>query len=113
MPIRAGPGIYAKIHYLREIADFSAHTQTDDQRVPLDIDPAEAEWTLDVVERLFDHFIVAPERDRKLRAGMDEKIEQAERKPIFAAAPRLRATPCRGWRSGSSGLTRAPGDSSP
>ena len=75
------------LHYLREIADFSAHTQTDDQLMPLDIDRDEAEWTLDIVERLFDYFIVAPDRDRKLRTGMDEKIEKAIRRPIKPLAP--------------------------
>ena len=70
------------LHHLREIADFSAHTQMDDQLTPLDVTQEEAEWTLDVVERLFDYFIVGPERDKNLREGMDAKIGKANRKPI-------------------------------
>lgn len=42
----------------------------------------EAEWTLDLVERLFEYFIVTPQRDKKMRVQMDERIKQAGRKPI-------------------------------
>jgi hypothetical protein len=75
------------LHYLREIADFSAHTQTNDQLERLDASQEEAEWTLSIVERLFDYFIVAPEKDRKLREGMDAKLEAADRKPIQPLSP--------------------------
>jgi hypothetical protein len=77
------------LHHLREIADFSAHTQTDDQLEPLEIDRAEADWTLDMVERLFDYFIVGPDIDRKLREGMDAKVEAAGRKAIKPLPPDL------------------------
>ena len=70
------------LHHLREIADFSAHTQTDEQQERLEVEPEEAEFTLNVVERRIDYFIVAPEKDRKLREGMDAKIEKAGRGPI-------------------------------
>lgn len=75
------------LHHLREAGDFSAHTQTDDQLESLDIDTDEAEWTLDVVERLFDYFIVEPERDRMLRKRMDAKIDKAGRKAIPPLPP--------------------------
>jgi Domain of unknown function (DUF4145) len=92
------------LHYLREIGDFSAHTQeaqsgtrqaevaaaasdnqealvTSDTRV-INVTKEEAEWTLKIVADLFDYFIVAPEKDKKLRAAFDEKIKAAGRKPI-------------------------------
>ena len=37
------------LHHLREIADFSAHTQRNDGSEVLDVTREEAEWTLDVV----------------------------------------------------------------
>ena len=74
------------LHYLREIGDFSAHTQeepngpqaavaaaapdnqeasaTSDTRV-INVTKEEAEWTLKIVADLFDYFIVAPEKDKK------------------------------------------------
>jgi hypothetical protein len=70
------------LHYLREIADLSAHTKKNDQAEPVSVTREEAEWTLNVVDRLFDHFIVTPEKDRRLREAMDVKLEEAGRKPI-------------------------------
>jgi Domain of unknown function (DUF4145) len=70
------------LHYLREIADFSAHTQTNDQAEMIDVSQEEAEWTLEIVDRLFAYFIVTPERDKAMRTAFDEKLREAERKPI-------------------------------
>jgi hypothetical protein len=70
------------LHYLREIADLSAHTKKNDQAEIVEITREEAEWTLDVIDRLFDHFIVTPENDRRLRAAMDAKLAEAQRAPI-------------------------------
>ena len=75
------------LHHLREIADFSAHTQRNDGSEVLDATREEAEWTLDVVERLFDHFIVTPEKDRAIREGIDPKIKEAGRKEIKPLPP--------------------------
>jgi len=70
------------LHHLREIADFGAHTQKDDQAAVLDIGVDEAEWTLGVLDRFFEHFIVTLARDQKIREDMDERIKAAGRKPI-------------------------------
>ena len=64
---------------LNEIADFAAHTQKDDQAQIIDVDRDEAEWTLSFLERLFDLFIVTPERDKAMRDGIKEKGKQAGR----------------------------------
>jgi len=42
------------LHHFREIADFGAHTQKDDQAAVIDVGREEAEWTLDLLDRLFD-----------------------------------------------------------
>jgi len=72
------------LHYLREIGDFGAHTQTDkgDQAEILDIGPEEAAWTLTVIDDLFDYFIVSPARSSKMREQMDARLEAAGRSPI-------------------------------
>jgi hypothetical protein len=70
------------LHHFREVANFGAHTQRDDQAEIIDVAEGEAEWTLDLLDRLFDYFIVTPERDRRMRESMDEKIQRAGRKPI-------------------------------
>jgi hypothetical protein len=75
------------LHHFREIADFGAHTQKNDQAEIINVDRAEAAWTLDILDSLFDYFIVAPERNRTLREAMDKKIEDAGRKPLTAPPP--------------------------
>jgi hypothetical protein len=70
------------LHYLREIADLSAHTKKDDQAVVVNVDHTEAEWTLEIIDRLFDYFIVSPKREEAMRRALDQKIQQANRRPI-------------------------------
>ena len=71
------------LQYGREIGDFAAHTQEDDQANIVDVGPAEAEWTLDLVERLFEYFIISPARDAEIKAKMDKKIQAIPtRKPL-------------------------------
>lgn len=70
------------LHYLREIADLSAHTKKNDQAVVVAVEAAEAEWTLEVVERLFDYFIVSSAKDAAIRDAVDQKLKDTARKPI-------------------------------
>jgi hypothetical protein len=83
--------IRENLQYLREIADFGAHTQRDKTTEPddgreddliLSVSRDDAEWCLDLLDRLFDHLIVTPERDSKLKRVWDEKIKKAERKEL-------------------------------
>lgn len=75
-------GLRKNLHYLREIADLSAHTKRDDQAEIVEVTQEEAEWTLDIIERLFDYFIITPARDASLRESFDQKLERANRKAI-------------------------------
>jgi Domain of unknown function (DUF4145) len=70
------------LHYLAEIGNFSAHTQKNDQAEIVDVDRVEAEWTLGVIDRIFEHFIVGPERDKRMREAVGEKIKEAGRREI-------------------------------
>ena len=74
--------IIDNLDHLREIGDFVAHTQKDEFGNIVDVEPAEAEWTLIVLDTLLDYFIVGPEKDKQRRAKFDEKIKQAQRKPL-------------------------------
>jgi Domain of unknown function (DUF4145) len=70
------------LQHLREIANFGTDTQKDAYAEIVDVDRDEAEWTLDVLDSLFDYFIVAPKRNRKIRKAMDRKSEAAGGKPV-------------------------------
>jgi hypothetical protein len=51
----------------------------------VNVSRGEAEWTLKIVERRFDSFIVMPARDRAMREWFDKKIKDANRRPIGPA----------------------------
>jgi hypothetical protein len=63
------------LHALREIANFAAHpnksTSTGDY---LEVEPGEAEWTLDVLDTLFDHYFVGPARTAKRKADLAARL---------------------------------------
>jgi hypothetical protein len=83
------------LHYIREAGDFGAHKQEDktasatttQQPTPepaiIDVSKDEAKWTLKNIGDLFEYFIVGPEKDKEMRAALDKKISDANRKPII------------------------------
>jgi hypothetical protein len=91
--------IRENLHYLREMGNFGAHTQENkspqvaspqqgpSEATVINVSKEEAEWTIKVVEDLFDYFIVAPEKDKFLRMAFDQKIKDAKRKPINPPTP--------------------------
>jgi hypothetical protein len=78
------------LEHLREIADFGAHTQEAEQEseggemetVIIDADRDDAEWTLDLVDGLFDYLIVRPQKDEAMKAKWDKNIQRAGRKAL-------------------------------
>jgi hypothetical protein len=70
------------LHRFREAANLSAHTAISDQGEAIRIERDEADWTLDLVVRLFDYLIVTAALDKKMRDAIDEKIKSAGRKAI-------------------------------
>lgn len=72
----------------REIRDFSAHTKRnenpDDEAFGEIIEAGreEAEWTLDMLDRLFAYFITEREQEKRLREKWDKNIADAGRNPI-------------------------------
>jgi hypothetical protein len=70
------------MHHFREIADFGAHTQKNEQEQIIPVTREDAEWMLDFIDRAFDYFIVTPEKDRQILAKWDQNLAEAKRKPI-------------------------------
>jgi hypothetical protein len=84
--------IKENLQHLREIGDFGAHTKKDGVGQVIDVSREDAEWTLDLVDRLFDYFILDAERDKKLRGTWDKNLDDAGRKPIPPVPPDTGAT---------------------
>jgi hypothetical protein len=75
-------GLRDGLHHFREIGDFGAHKQKNDVDQIIPVERSDAEWMLDVLDRMFDYFIIGPERDKQLRAKWDQNIADADREPI-------------------------------
>lgn len=70
------------MHHFREIGNFGAHTQKNDQAETIQVTREDAEWMLDFIDRVFDYFIVSPEKDRAMLEKWEQSIADAGRKPI-------------------------------
>ncbi len=64
------------LDYVRVVGNFSAHPEKDQMGI-VDVETGEAEWTLDVLDGLFDHFYVKPAIAP--RSGKPSKPRRARR----------------------------------
>ena len=79
LPTHIGEGL----HVLRTIGNFAAHpNKSAHTGAILPVEPGEAEWCLDVLEGLFDHFFVQPARLAAMKANLNAKLQAANRKPL-------------------------------
>lgn len=47
----------------------------------IDVEPHEAEWCLEIIEELFDHFYVGPAVTKAKKAALDAKLAAAGKPP--------------------------------
>ena len=63
---------------VRNIGNFAAHpiksTATGEI---IEVEPGEAEWNLNILEQLFDFYLVQPEISRKKRENLNKKLKDA------------------------------------
>jgi hypothetical protein len=65
------------IDAIRNHGNFAAHPMKSKQSGEiLDVLPGEAEWTLDVLEDLFDFYFVRPAQRKKKRDALDQKLRE-------------------------------------
>jgi len=76
-------GLHESIDATRNIGNFAAHPMKSTQTgMILDVEPGEAEWTLDVLEELFDFYFVRPSMIQKKRDAFNKKLQDAG-KPLM------------------------------
>jgi len=70
------------IDAIRQVGKFSAHpiTEVTSPQI-IDVEPHEAEQSLETVEEMFEHLYVRPELAKKRRAALDAKLATAGKKP--------------------------------
>lgn len=64
------------IDAIRNIGNYAAHPiKSQSTGEIVDVEPGEAEWTLDVLEMLFDFYFVQPEKIRLKREALNNKLK--------------------------------------
>jgi Domain of unknown function (DUF4145) len=70
--------LISDLHALRQLGNFAAHPTKDTATGTIvDVEPGEAEWTLDLVGSLLDHVYVAPKQRAAMRASLNAKLASA------------------------------------
>jgi hypothetical protein len=71
------------LHGLRHLGNFAAHpTKSLSTGEIVDVEPGEAEWTLDVLDALFDFVFVGPAKQRARLQALNEKLADAGKPPL-------------------------------
>jgi hypothetical protein len=74
--------IHKTVDAIRKFGNFSAHPINDRTSLQvIDVEPHEAEWCLEILEALFDHFYVAPAAAAEKKAALDAKLKAAGKPP--------------------------------
>ncbi len=78
------PGYIAKnLDIVRNVGNFAAHEQKSKTTgIIMDVEPGEAEWTLDVLDALFDFYYVRPKIEEEKRTRLDAKLAEAGKPPV-------------------------------
>lgn len=70
------------IHAIRHFRNFSAHPINDKTALQIiQVEPDEAEWCLEILEKCFEHFYVRPAIAMEKIAALDAKIAATKKPP--------------------------------
>jgi hypothetical protein len=74
--------IHENVDAIRGFGNFSAHHINDKTSLQvIDVEPQEAEWCLEILETLFDHFYVGPTKAKKAKGALNAKLKAAGKPP--------------------------------
>lgn len=75
-------GVHAIVDAIRNFGNFAAHKITDQTSLQIiDVEPAEAEFCLDVLDSVFDHYYVKPAQAKRIKDALNAKLEAANKPP--------------------------------
>lgn len=77
------PDLSDAIDAIRNIGNFADHPLKSERSGEIiDVEPGEAEWSLDVIEDLYDFYFVRQAKLRQQRDALDKKLVEAGRPPM-------------------------------
>ena len=75
--------IAEQVDAIRNIGNFATHPiKSKVSGAIQDVEPGEAEWTLDVLELLFDQYYVRPAIIQKKKDALNQRLQQVGKKPL-------------------------------
>lgn len=82
-PKKAIPSsLHDTVDAIRNFGNFSAHPITDQTTLQvIAVEPGEAEWCLEILEEMFDHYFVRPAAAKARKAALDAKLASAKKPP--------------------------------
>ncbi len=76
-------GLADDLDTVRVVGNFAAHPiKSTNTGEIVDVEPGEAEWLLDVLEELLDHYFVKPARRAEQREQINAKLREAGKKEL-------------------------------
>jgi len=76
-------GIHMIVDVIRNFGNFAAHKITDETSLQvIDVEPAEAEYCLDVLDSVFDHYYVKPAQAKAIKDALNAKLVAAKKPPV-------------------------------
>jgi hypothetical protein len=80
------PALRDSLDAIRQFGNFSAHPITDQTTLQIiDVEEGEAEWSLELLGDMFDHYYVRPALAAEKRAALAEKLSAAGKPPMKQA----------------------------
>jgi hypothetical protein len=71
----------------RQVGNFAAHPlKSKSSGEIVDVEDGEAEWLLDVLEELFEHYYVTPAQAAARRAALNQKLSSLGKPPLKSSA---------------------------
>jgi hypothetical protein len=75
--------VHMIVDTVRNFGNFAAHTITDQTTLQIiDVEPEEADYCLDVLDSVFDHYYVKPAQAKAIKAALNEKLTAAKKPPV-------------------------------
>lgn len=73
-------GVHAIVDAVRNFGNFSAHRITDETTLEIiDVEPHEAEYCLDILDAVFDHYYVKPAEAKRMKDALNAKLAAAKK----------------------------------
>jgi Domain of unknown function (DUF4145) len=75
-------GVHTIVDAIRQFGNFAAHKITDKTTLEvIDVESHEAEFCLDILDALFDHYYTRPETAKRQKEILDAKLAAAKKTP--------------------------------